>query len=112
MLEYDKSFWTHFDPSKSLLGAVERQLVMNLLWLESSIPISTMSSWVTKDGKTWALCHSPIWFNVMILSLRHFDDALASLAQLHILSNNSATKLGLSPAFKASMRHAITGGYI
>ncbi|KAI0247039.1 transcription factor Tfb2 [Lactifluus subvellereus] len=75
-----------------LLGAVERQLVMNLLWLESSIPISTMSSWVTKDGKTL------------------FDDALASLAQLHILSNNTTNKLGLGPAFKTSMRHAITGG--
>jgi hypothetical protein len=36
-----------------LLGAVERQLVMNLLWLESSIPTATMSSWVTKEGKTW-----------------------------------------------------------
>ncbi|KAI0295896.1 transcription factor Tfb2 [Multifurca ochricompacta] len=75
-----------------LLGAVERQLVMNLLWLESSIPTSTMSSWVTKEGKTL------------------FDDALAWLARLHILSNNTTTKLGLSPAFKTSMRHAITGG--
>jgi len=75
-----------------LLGAVERQLVMNLLWLDSPIQTSTMSSWVTKEGKA------------------HFDDALASLARLHFLSNNSATKLGLSPTFKASMRHAITGG--
>ncbi|KAH9954343.1 transcription factor Tfb2 [Russula dissimulans] len=75
-----------------LLGAVERQLVMNLLWLESAIPTSTMSSWVTKEGKAI------------------FDDALASLARLHVLSSNSATKLGLSPPFKTSMRHAITGG--
>ncbi|KAH9973409.1 transcription factor Tfb2-domain-containing protein [Russula compacta] len=74
-----------------LLGAVERQIVMNLLWLELPIPTSTMSSWVTKEGKTL------------------FDDALASLARLHILPNNSNTKLGLSPAFKTSMRHAITG---
>ncbi|KAI9454703.1 transcription factor Tfb2-domain-containing protein [Russula earlei] len=64
-----------------LLGAVERQLVMNLLWLESPIQTSTMSSWVTKEGKA------------------SFDDALASLARLHIF-----------PTFKTSMRHAITGG--
>ena len=44
-------------------------------------------------------------------SVRHFDDALALLARLHILSNNATTKLGLSPAFKSSMRQAITGGY-
>lgn len=75
-----------------LLGAVERQLVMNLLWLDSAIQTSTMSSWVTKEGKA------------------HFDDALASLDRLHFLSNNSAIKLGLSPTFKTSMRHAITGG--
>ncbi|KAH9966940.1 transcription factor Tfb2-domain-containing protein [Lactifluus volemus] len=75
-----------------LLGAVERQLVMNLLWLESPIQTSTMSSWVTKDGKP------------------RFDAALTSLTQLHILSNNSPSKLGLSTAFKTSMRHAITGG--
>ncbi|KAI9434257.1 transcription factor Tfb2-domain-containing protein [Lactarius indigo] len=31
-------------PIFRLLGAVERQLVMNLLWLESSIPTATMSS--------------------------------------------------------------------
>ncbi|KAH9032658.1 transcription factor Tfb2-domain-containing protein [Lactarius pseudohatsudake] len=79
-------------PVFRLLGAVERQLVMDLLWLESSIPTATMSSWVTKEGKM------------------HFDDALDLLTRLHILSNNVATKLGLSPAFKSSMRQAITGG--
>ncbi|KAF8485736.1 transcription factor Tfb2 [Russula ochroleuca] len=75
-----------------LLGAVERQLVMNLLWLDLPIQTSTMSSWVTREGKAL------------------FDDALASLARLHFLSNNSAIKLGLSTTFKTSMRHAITGG--
>ncbi|KAI0287312.1 transcription factor Tfb2 [Russula brevipes] len=75
-----------------LLGAVERQIVMNLLWLELPIQTSAMSSWVTKEGKT------------------QFDGALASLSRLHILSSNSSTKLGLSPAFKTNMRHAITGG--
>ena len=51
-------FWTCSNTTLSLLGAVERQLVMNLLWLESSIPISTMSSWVTKEGKPCALSHA------------------------------------------------------
>ena len=35
----------------SLSGPLERQIIMNLLWLESSIPVSTMSSWVV-DAKT------------------------------------------------------------
>ena len=53
MLERVVPFRTCSDISVSLLGAVERQLVMNLLWLESSILTTTMSSWVTKEGKTW-----------------------------------------------------------
>ena len=52
-LECDVPFHTCSNTSVRLLGAVERQLVMNLLWLESSIPTATMSSWVTKEGKTW-----------------------------------------------------------
>ncbi|KAH9985132.1 transcription factor Tfb2-domain-containing protein [Russula vinacea] len=71
-----------------LLGAVERQLVMNLLWLDLPIQTSTLSSWVTREGKASCLARS-----------------------LHFLSNNSAIKLGLSTTFKTSMRHAITGGY-
>jgi hypothetical protein len=43
--------WDVLIQTKSLLGAVERQLVMNLLWLELPIQTSTMSSWVTKEGK-------------------------------------------------------------
>jgi len=50
----DKHFWTRSDKCQSLLGAVERQLVMNLLWLDSPIQTSIMSSWVTKEGKAWA----------------------------------------------------------
>ncbi|EIM90946.1 transcription factor Tfb2 [Stereum hirsutum FP-91666 SS1] len=74
-----------------LLAPVERQLVMNLLWLESAIPTNTMSSWVVKENK------------------KFFDEALAQLTRLHILPNPSA-KLGLNPTFKTSLRHAITGG--
>ena len=32
-----------------LLGPLERQIVMNLLWLESSIPASTMAAWVSHE---------------------------------------------------------------
>lgn len=64
---------------------------MNLLWLESSIPVSTMSSWVV-DVKT-----------------KLYDGAITTLANLHILPSPSA-KLGLNPTFKTSMRQAITGG--
>ncbi len=113
MLECDVPHRTSSNASISLLGAVERQLVMNLLWLESSIPTATMSSWVTKDGKKWGSYPLfPFGYMQIIRFVRNFDDALALLTRLHILSNNATTKLGLSPAFKSSMRQAITGGYI
>lgn len=50
----DNSFCTHSHIIQRLLGAVERQIVMNLLWLDLPFPTSTMSSWVTKEGKAWA----------------------------------------------------------
>lgn len=34
-----------------LLGPLERQIVMNILWLDASIPAPTMSSWVVREGK-------------------------------------------------------------
>lgn len=34
-----------------LLRPLERQLVMNLLWLEAAVPASTMAAWVTREGK-------------------------------------------------------------
>jgi transcription initiation factor TFIIH subunit 4 len=34
-----------------LLGPIERQLIMNLLWLESAIPAATMLAWVIPEGK-------------------------------------------------------------
>ena len=46
----------------------------------------------------------------LLRMVRLFDEALASLARLHFLTNNSAIKLDLALTFKASMRHAITGG--
>ena len=41
---------------KRLLGPLERQLVMNLLWLESAIPASTMLAWVTREGRKYVDC--------------------------------------------------------
>ncbi|OCH94822.1 transcription factor Tfb2 [Obba rivulosa] len=74
-----------------LLGPLERQLVMNLLWLESAIPVSTMAAWVTREGR------------------KAYNSSLSTLAQLHILPS-SATKLALNPTFKSCLRQAITGG--
>ncbi|KAF9460342.1 transcription factor Tfb2-domain-containing protein [Collybia nuda] len=73
-----------------LLGSLERQLIMNLLWLESAIPASTMAAWVVRDGK------------------KYYDEALATLFRLHILPT-STVKLALNPTFKTSFRQAITG---
>ncbi|KAI0342925.1 transcription factor Tfb2 [Trametopsis cervina] len=74
-----------------LLGPLERQLVMNLLWLESAIPVSTMAAWVTQEGQ------------------KAYDTALGVLSRLHILPQSSV-KLALNVTFKTSLRQAITGG--
>lgn len=74
-----------------LLGPIERQLIMNLLWLESALSATTMSAWVLPEGKS------------------AYDSALAVMTGLHI-AQNSAVKLALNPTFKSSLRQAITGG--
>ncbi|KAF9238530.1 transcription factor Tfb2 [Melanogaster broomeanus] len=74
-----------------LLGPLERQLIMNMLWLESAIPVNTMAAWIVPEGK------------------KLYDEALAEMIGLHIIQN-SPVKLALSPTFKSSMRQAITGG--
>lgn len=74
-----------------LLGPLERQLIMNLLWLESAIPVSTMAAWVVPDGK------------------KLYSEALSVLIGLHIVQN-STVKLALNPTLKSSLRQAITGG--
>ncbi|KAL1949412.1 hypothetical protein VTO73DRAFT_8293 [Trametes versicolor] len=74
-----------------LLRPLERQLVMNLLWLDLPIPPSTMAAWVTREGK------------------KPYQDALSTLARLHILPP-STSKHSLNPTFKSGLRQAITGG--
>ncbi|TFK33448.1 transcription factor Tfb2-domain-containing protein [Crucibulum laeve] len=74
-----------------LLAPLERQLVMNLLWLESAIQPSTMGAWVIREGK------------------KIYEEALTNLSRLHILPNPTA-KLALNGTFKTSFRQALTGG--
>ncbi|CCM04320.1 uncharacterized protein FIBRA_06491 [Fibroporia radiculosa] len=74
-----------------LLQPLQRQLVMNLLWLETAVPVSTMFAWVTREGRSV------------------YSDSLSTLARLHILPS-SPVKLALNPTFKASLRQAVTGG--
>ncbi|KAI6039865.1 transcription factor Tfb2-domain-containing protein [Pisolithus marmoratus] len=74
-----------------LLGPLERQLIMNLLWLESAIPVSTMAAWVIPDGN------------------KLYSEALSALVGLHVVQN-STVKLALNPTFKSNLRQAITGG--
>ncbi|KAF8442275.1 transcription factor Tfb2-domain-containing protein [Boletus edulis BED1] len=76
-----------------LLGPLERQLVMNLLWLESAIPTSTMTAWVVPEGR------------------KLYDNALAEMVGLHIIQNSPA-KLALNSTLKSSLRQAVTGGGI
>ena len=36
-----------------LLGPLERQIVTNLLWLESPVHPPTMAAWVVREGKKY-----------------------------------------------------------
>ncbi|EDR07873.1 uncharacterized protein LACBIDRAFT_298144 [Laccaria bicolor S238N-H82] len=54
---------------------------MNLRWLESAIPASTMQAWVTREGK-------PV-----------YTEALANFAKYPIFPN-SAIKLAVVPTLK------------
>ncbi|KAJ3546069.1 hypothetical protein NMY22_g2196 [Coprinellus aureogranulatus] len=74
-----------------LLSPLERQIIMNLLWLESAISTSQMAAWVVREAR-------PL-----------YDSALETLAGLHILPH-STVKLALNPTFKTNFRHALTGG--
>ncbi|KAF5327195.1 hypothetical protein D9619_004975 [Psilocybe cf. subviscida] len=74
-----------------LLAPLERQIIMNLLWLESAIPASTMAAWVMRESR------------------KLYEEVLATLGRLHIIPPSSA-KLALNPTFKTGMRQAITGG--
>ncbi|KAF9053804.1 transcription factor Tfb2 [Hymenopellis radicata] len=90
-----------------LVSPLERQLIMNLLWLEAPVPLSTMAAWVVRQYK------------------KVYDEALHSLSRLnilHILQDKqplnptqdevapTEDKLALNPTFKTSLRQAITGG--
>ncbi|KAJ7352276.1 transcription factor Tfb2-domain-containing protein [Mycena albidolilacea] len=74
-----------------LLAPLQQQIIMNLLWLESTISSSTMAAWVVREEK------------------KNYDAALSPLFRLHILAT-SPIKLALSATFKTSMRQALTGG--
>jgi transcription initiation factor TFIIH subunit 4 len=91
-----------------LLAPLERQIVMNLLWLESAIPTTTMTAWVIRESKKYTNS-SRIFRTSLIYTNRIYDNALATLSRLHILSN-SAVKLALNATFKTSFRQALTGG--
>ena len=94
---------------------------MNILWLDASIPASTISSWVVREGKKsvfWVIPRGNLPPPVMCSSAdlgtkrpRQYDQALIELSRIDILVN-SATELTLSATFKASLRQAITGGYV
>ncbi|KAF9475450.1 transcription factor Tfb2 [Pholiota conissans] len=74
-----------------LLAPLERQIIMNLLWLESAILVSTMAAWVIREGR------------------KQYEEAIATLGRLHILPSSSG-KLALNSTFKSAFRQAITGG--
>ncbi|KAJ7590227.1 transcription factor Tfb2-domain-containing protein [Mycena floridula] len=74
-----------------LLPPLERQIIMNLVWLETSVSAATLTQWVVRDQR------------------KTYDAALSTLSRLQILAN-SVIKLALNPIFKASFRQALTGG--
>lgn len=82
---------------------------MNLLWLESAIPASTMAAWVVRESKKCACVSLQYVGSNIVYGYRIYDNAIATLSRLHILPNPSA-KLALNSTFKSSFRQAITGG--
>ena len=81
---------------------------MNLLWLESSIPPSTMAAWVSHEVRKYDGVQRR-HLDIHTLSSRTYENSLAILAGLHILPQ-STVKLTLNSVFKNSLRHAIVGG--
>lgn len=81
---------------------------MNLLWLESAIPASTMAAWVIREGKKCSTHTLSCFLRDFMNLIRYYDEALATLSRLHILPN-STVKLALNSTFKMSFRQAITG---
>ncbi|KAM6504070.1 transcription factor Tfb2 [Amanita muscaria] len=75
-----------------LLRPVEKQLIMNLLWLESAIDAAKMAAWVTRENK------------------KAYDDALHALVRVHVVPAPKDGKLALNQTFKSSFRQALTGG--
>jgi len=53
---------TDSDIIVSLLSPLERQLVMNLLWLESAISAHTMNAWVIREGRKYIWCNEILSF--------------------------------------------------
>lgn len=82
---------------------------MDLLWVDSSVPTSTLDSWIMRDGRKYVL-HS--WIDKCHRTFhRHYEAAISSLTRLHIITNPSS-KLGLNSTLKAAFRMAITGEYV
>ncbi|KAJ7671445.1 transcription factor Tfb2 [Mycena polygramma] len=74
-----------------LLAPLQQQIIMNLLWLDSAVPSSTMAAWVVREGR------------------KLYDAALTPLFRLQIIAT-SPVKLNLNATFKTSLRQALTGG--
>lgn len=73
-----------------LMSPFERQLVMNLLWLEQPLETKQVTSWVTLEGRS------------------AYEAALKTLALLHILPN-SKENMSLHSSFKTGLRNGLTG---
>ncbi|KAG8933275.1 RNA polymerase II transcription factor B 52 kDa subunit [Tulasnella sp. 417] len=77
-----------------LLNALERQIIMNYLWLEGPVSSNTMSVWITREGQA------------------PYKSAMETLASLQVLpaAKPGSNMLQLSPSFKKNFRLALTGG--
>ena len=49
-----------------LLAPLERQIIMNLLWLESAIATQAMSAWVIRESKCEKYTHVHVSGNILI----------------------------------------------
>ena len=110
----DRDVVTRLTTIHRLLAPLERQIVMNLLWLESAIATQAMSAWVIRETKCEKYTHvhkSSFRVTCWWRNDRLYNDTLETLGNLHILPK-SPVKLALNATFKSSFRQAITGGLV
>lgn len=80
---------------------------MNLLWLESSIPATTMAAWVPQEARQYAVGHLftlPVYVSFLSQGIRPFSVYIISTPHTATVCSEAGTKSNLEDQFAASHR--------